>query len=156
MELLDRHHPLVARSGSESSQTSRSGCSTVKIHCLIAILLLVSAANSGRPDDALMKLKGFGIEHLTLATAGPAPRSQILASGQRLKINIDGFNRQRDIEIAKDSRKLLSLAVALKAELDRNQGQKPSSAAISKARAIEKLARDVKRKMQMAPELGSL
>jgi len=93
---------------------------------------------------------------LTLANNGPGTHAQIRASGKRLKINIDGFNRQRDIEIAKDSRKLLSLAIALKAELDRNPGDNPTSAAVSKARAIEKLARDVKRKMQMTPELGPL
>ena len=155
MESLDWHSSLFARSGLKCSHITRFGRSTVKIHCLMAILLLVGAAHSGRPDDTLMNLKCLGPAHWTLASTGPGTNAQILASGRRLKINVDGFNRQRDIEIAKDSRKLLSLAIALKAELDRNPGDDGSSASVRKARAIEKLARDVKRKMRMSPELES-
>jgi len=108
----------------------------------MAILLLMGAAHSGRPDDTLMKSGGFGSALLTLANSACGTNAQMLASGRRFKINIDGFNIRRDIEIAKESRKLFSLAIALNAELDRSRGDNPSSVAGSKARAIEKLARD--------------
>jgi hypothetical protein len=118
------------------------GRASLKIHRLIAILLLVVEAHFGRPDERVMKSGGFGRAHLTLANSDCGTNAQILASGRRFKINIDGFNIRRDIEIAKDSRKLFSLAIALNAELDRSRGNNPSSAAVSKARAIQKLTRD--------------
>jgi hypothetical protein len=108
----------------------------------MAILLLVDAAHSGRPDDTLMKSEVLEVHTLTLANSACGTNAQILASRRRFKINIDGFNIRRDIEIAKESRKLFSLAIALNAELDRSRGDNPSFAAGSKARAIEKLARD--------------
>ena len=152
MESLDRQLSLFARSGLACSHTTRLGRSTVKIHCLIAILLLVGAANSGRPENTLINLNSAGPTHGNLAIAGPRENAQIVVSGRPFKINIDGFNRQRDIDIAKDTRKLLSLAIALKAELDRNPGEDGSPAAVIDVKAIEKLAQDVKNKMKMAPD----
>lgn len=153
MKILDRQLSLFARSGLECSHTTRLGRSTVKIHCLMAILLLVGAANSGRPENTLINLNGAGSAHWSVAFTGPRKSAQIVASGRPFKINIDGFNRQRDIDIAKDSRKLLSLAIALKAELDRNPRKDGSPAAEIDVRAIEKLARDVKNKMQMTADM---
>lgn len=153
MESADRQSSLFARSSLEYSQTKSHGCSILKIHYLIAILLLIGAANSGRSDVTFGNFKGSGPSHWSLANVGPRTNAQVLASGRRLNINIDGFNRQRDIDIAKDSKKLLSLAIALKAELDRNPGEEGSPAAEIDVKAIEKLARDVKDKMQMTPEL---
>ena len=74
----------------------------------------------------------------------------------RSRINVDGFNRQREKDIANDSRKLLSLAIALKAELDNSPDARLSPDAAGNARKIEKLAHDVKRKMQMAPLHGPI
>lgn len=156
MESLDRQSPLVARSGLESSHAARLGRSTVKIHSLMAILLLVGAANSGRSDDTLVNPSSFGAAYWTLANGGSGTNAQIVISGGRFRINIEGFNRQRDIEIAKDSRKLLLLAIALQAELDRNPGSEGSSSVVRKVRAIETLARAVKRKMQMTRLPGPL
>ncbi len=154
MEIFDRQAPLFARSGLKCSQATCFKQSTVKIYSAIAILLLVGAANSGHSDDAMVNIKGVKAAQWTLANACSGTNAQMLVSGRAFRINIDGFNRQRDIDIAKDSRKLLSLAIALKAELDQNPGENGSPAAVSKVEAIEKLARDVKEKMQLTPELS--
>ncbi|MGA8086020.1 MAG: hypothetical protein WCA10_01860 [Terracidiphilus sp.] len=156
MESLDGHSSLSARSGLNCSHITRLRRSTVKIRCLMAILLLVGAANSGRSHETLLNLMAAGPANWTLATSGSVTNAQILASGHTPRINIEGFNRQRDVEIAKDTRRQLSLAIALKIELVRNPDEDGSPAAVSKVRLIEKLARDVKEKMQMSPELGPL
>jgi hypothetical protein len=96
----------------------------------MAILLLVGASNFRRSGNTLMELKGFGIAHWILAKAGPATNAQILAS-RHLKINIDGFNRQRDMEIAKDSRNCFDKPLPSKRNWNRNPSQKASSAAVS-------------------------
>ncbi len=121
----------------------------------MAILLLAGTSSLGRTQGAV-DLTGQGTAHWNLSNAASRINAQIRLSGRRLYVNIDGFNRQRELEIAKDSRKLLSLAIALKAELDRNPGEDCSPAAESKVKAIEKLARDVKEEMQMTPVLGPI
>jgi len=129
MESLERCSPLFARSGLEFFQTMRIRRSTVQVWGTVAILLLAGTANSGRSDDSLMSLKGPGSAQWNVSNAASGMNAQILASGRRLHVNIDGFNSQRELEIAKDSRKLLSLAIALKAGLDRNPGKDCSPAA---------------------------
>lgn len=66
-----------------------------------------------------------------------------------VKINIEAYNRKREKDIADESRKLLSLAIALKSDLDRNSGPKPSANAVDMARQIEKLAHAVKESMKL-------
>jgi len=72
---------------------------------------------------------------------------QIPGSIGGLKINIEAYNRKREKDIADDSRKLLSLAMALKLELEQNTSSSP--AAVSKAKQIEKLAHDMKENMKL-------
>src|SRR3954447_12131619 len=63
-----------------------------------------------------------------------------------LQLNIEAYNKKREKEIADDSRKLLSLAIALKSDLEQDSGP----AAVSKAKQIEKLAHDVKENMKLS------
>jgi Tfp pilus assembly protein PilN len=67
------------------------------------------------------------------------------------RINVDAYNARRRSLVANDSRKLLSLAVALKSELRENSGEPLSPDELQKVKEIEKLARDVKTQMTLSP-----
>jgi hypothetical protein len=69
----------------------------------------------------------------------------------QFRINVDAYNARRRSLLASDSRKLLSLAVALKSELRENPGEELSPDELQKVKEIEKLARDVKTQMTLTP-----
>ena len=66
-----------------------------------------------------------------------------------VKVNVEAYNKKREKDIAEASRKLLSLAISLKADLERNPGSGASPEAMRKAKEIEKLAHDVKETMKL-------
>jgi hypothetical protein len=66
-----------------------------------------------------------------------------------VKINVEAYNRKREKDIADASRKLLSLAISLKSDLEHSSGSGLSSDAIKKAKEIERLAHDVKETMRV-------
>ena len=74
---------------------------------------------------------------------------QIAIGLRDVKLNIEAYNKKREKDIADDSRKLLSLAIALNADLERSSGSALSSDTINKAKQIEKLAHDVKENMRI-------
>ena len=63
--------------------------------------------------------------------------------------NFDVINLQRKNKIAAESAMLLTLAIALKAELDSAPNEKPSANELRKAEGIEKLAHNVKETMEL-------
>ena len=77
------------------------------------------------------------------------------ASGQMgigitpMKVNIEAYNKKREKDIAAASRKLLSLAIALKTAVEHDSDSKMSPDTIKKAKEIEKLAHDVKENMKI-------
>jgi hypothetical protein len=81
----------------------------------------------------------------------PGVDPQSLVEGPGFTINVDAFNSKRRIDIANDSRKLLSLAIAVKSELDKAPGRTLSDETLRKLKQIEKLAHAVKEKMKMDP-----
>lgn len=66
-----------------------------------------------------------------------------------VKVNVEAYNKKREKDIAEASRKLLSLAIDLKSDLEQNSDSGPSPNALSKAKQIEKLAHDVKENMKL-------
>jgi hypothetical protein len=84
-----------------------------------------------------------------LAWSSPAEKGQISFGLGDVKLNIEAYNKKREKDIADDSRKLLSLAIALNADLERSSGSALSSDTINKAKQIEKLAHDVKENMKI-------
>lgn len=66
-----------------------------------------------------------------------------------IKINVEAYNKKREKDIAIASRKLLSLAISLKSDLEHESGNGSSADAVKKAREIEKLAHDVKETMRV-------
>jgi len=71
----------------------------------------------------------------------------MMHEGQFKQRNIDAVNAARKKELDADSAKLLALAIALKAEVDKTSKDTLSLPVIRKASEIEKLARNVKEKM---------
>jgi len=84
-----------------------------------------------------------------LEWSSPSEMGQIAIGLGDVKLNIEAYNKKREKDIADDSRKLLSLAIALNADLERSSGSALSSDAINKAKQIEKLAHDVKENMRI-------
>jgi hypothetical protein len=74
---------------------------------------------------------------------------QIAAGLGNVTLNIEAYNRKREKDIADASRKLLSLAISLKSDLEDTPGSGLSPDAIRKAKEIEKLAHDVKEMMKI-------
>jgi hypothetical protein len=156
MQLLYRKPPHSVGFGRNSPRSFLSQHSPLKLLCLAAALWLICGAISGRSHANPMSLRDFGPADLNRASIGTRLHAQISMGGAKVKFDVDGFNRKREKDIANDSRKLLSLALALKAELDDGPASRPSSDAVNKVGEIEKLARDVKRKMQIAPRPGPI
>jgi hypothetical protein len=63
--------------------------------------------------------------------------------------SFDAANQERKKQLSDDSAKLLTLAMALKAEVDKTNKDMLSLNVIRKADEIEKLARNVKEKMKL-------
>jgi len=84
-----------------------------------------------------------------LAWSNAAADGQMAVSLGDVKINIEAYNKKREKDIADKSSKLLSLAIALKSDLEQDAGSEPSPKVMSKAIQIEKLAHDVKENMKL-------
>jgi hypothetical protein len=79
----------------------------------------------------------------------PGPNGQMKSDDSRTTSqNVDPANAQRKKELSDDSAELLTLAVALKAEVDKTNKDTLSLNVIRKAEEIEKLAHSVKEKMR--------
>ncbi len=72
-----------------------------------------------------------------------------LREGQKRKANFDAANSARLRQMSQDSDRLLTMAMALKAEVDQTHGDALSANALRKAEVIETLARGVKEKMKL-------
>jgi hypothetical protein len=103
-----------------------------------------SACASGSPGPTMENISPDG----ELAWSPGFEGGQVASFGD-VKINIEAYNRKREKDIANASKKLLSLAIALKSDLDHDPDSDPSPSAMSKAREIEKLAHDVKETMKL-------
>lgn len=124
----------------------------VRAVCLAAFASLGLAAFLARSEDTLTIPFESGVPTVNLVHPTAGINAQMMSSPPIVKIKIiEGFNKKRERDIANDSERLLSLAIALKAELDR--GDRPVEAA-AKANEIEKLARTVKQKMSRSPLPG--
>lgn len=132
--------------------------SAVTIICAAVLVAAGLEAGSARPPDPVSNLEpgypaGAQFPELKLAMPADGIEAQILLNRPRGGLNPDAFNSLREKEITNDSRKLLTLALALKAEIDSSSAGDPPADAIAKAKEIEKLAKHVKSRMSMNPVL---
>ena len=89
---------------------------------------------------------GPGVE---LARSGLGEGQNIVTTSNDVKINIEAYNKKREKDIAEASGKLLTLAIALRAELERDPSAQGSPNTVRKANEIQKLAHDVKEMMKI-------
>lgn len=152
MKLFILHHPLNAGFGIFPLFVSPAN--TIRQYCLAGMIVFLGAALlSGRSEGALPAIAPRPVSP-ALAGIVPHLQSQVMVAGRHLAFNVDGFNIQRKRDIARQTRKLLSLAMALKTELEQSPGSSPSPGEMKKVRQIEKLARKVKQTMSMSPVGG--
>jgi hypothetical protein len=154
MELLHCQISVLAKSENRPHQLGPVRYFAVRAVCLAGFASLGLAAYVARSEDTLPFPfdPGFAALNLVHPMAGINP--QMVSSPPIVKVKIiEGFNKKRERDIANDSERLLSLAIALKAELD--NGDRPVEAA-AKANEIEKLARTVKHEMSHSPLPGPM
>ncbi len=156
MQLFYRQPAHSVRVGWNLSRRFLLQHSLLKLLSFGMTLWLVCGAISGRSRANPISPRDFGPANLKLMSVAVELRPQVRVAGAEFKFDTDGFNRKREKDIANDSTKLLSLALALKAEVDSDPDRRHSSDAVNKVGEIEKLARDVKRKMQIAPRPGPI
>lgn len=149
MHLFQRDsHPLLVKNSTPQPIPARNpGRRAV---CLAAMVSLGFAAGLAGAQGVYMS------KAQTLASAGRLSarddgiEAQVLSSTPALSLNPEAFSKVREKAITNDSQELLRLAIALKAEIDQSPGAQPSADAIEKVREIEKLAKDVKKRMAVS------
>ena len=108
---------------------------------LAALALATGWAQQSTPNYAYL---------LQEANRLPDATDQIkMQDGNSKQQGFDAANEARKKQLSDDSAKLLTLAVALKAEVDKTNKDTLSLNVIRKADEIEKLARNVKEKMKV-------
>lgn len=123
------------------------------IVCLAALISLGFAAALTRPitSEEPVFWSDPLLQEIKVADMAGGAGAQIAVSGHTFAINSRAFNSMREKEIAKDTAKLLKLAIALKTEVDSSSSSDASADALAKANEIEKLAKHVKTKMAINP-----
>jgi hypothetical protein len=98
------------------------------------------------PNPILVPARDELVPAEEIAGAGSGLGAQIpVVDDVPVKINIEAFNKKRERDIAEDSRKLVSLAIELKSEVNSESELTPET--VHKVKEIEKLAHKVKETM---------
>jgi hypothetical protein len=113
---------------------------------LAAIALLTGAAPGQQPSGGDMGKPYLLPEANRLPDANDQMKLRDKEAKQQ---NFDAANAERKKQLSDDSIKLLTLAMALKAEVDKTNKDMLSLNVIRKADEIEKLAHNVKEKMKL-------
>jgi hypothetical protein len=114
--------------------------------CILWLSIRAYSVNANSTLEPALENLSPGVE---LAWSDGATNGQVGVGLGGVKINIEAYNKKREKDIADASRKLLSLAIALKSDLDHDSSSEPSPNAMSKAKQIEKLAHDLKETMKL-------
>ena len=122
----------------------------VTISCAFLCMLWLGVRVYSAVAHAMLRPVGEDLGHrVEVAWSGLAEGQNIVASGNGVKINIEAYNKKREKDIADASGKLLTLAIALRAELERDPSAQGSPNTVRKANEIQKLAHDVKEMMKI-------
>lgn len=108
----------------------------VRVYAAVTHAMLTPVGEDPRP----------GVE---LAWSDPQMGGQIVRGDGDVRINVEAYNKKREKDIADASGKLLTLAIALRAELERDPSAEGSPNMVRKANEIQKLAHDVKEMMKI-------
>lgn len=152
MQLFPRQVPFLCKPEKHNSRQLPVLGSPGLFVCLIALSAIGFAAAVARPLPSEEPVfSSDGMQEFRIPDLAGGSGGQAAMSGHTFAINSNAFNLMREKEIAKDTAKLLQLAIALKTELGSDSGSEPSAAALAKASEIEKLAKHVKSKMTISP-----
>lgn len=110
------------------------------------LMLMVVAARGQNPGPDVDK----SIHDPTLTTPPDANAQMLMREQQSKQQNYEAANAERRKHIVEESDQLLTLAMALKAEVDKTGKDTLSLNVIRKADEIEKLAHNVKERMKVA------
>jgi hypothetical protein len=120
---------------------------------LVCFAALSFLAGSAHPGQGLGQVPAINPDRpYLLPEANRLPNVNDQMRMRELKVakqNFDAINLRRKKQIAEDSENLVTLAMALKAEVDHTTNSELSANALRKADGIEKLAHNVKEKMQL-------
>ncbi|HEY1575511.1 MAG TPA: hypothetical protein VGF82_00360 [Terracidiphilus sp.] len=125
---------------------------------LIARLLITTLALGGAGSLGMAMLSGSSkavyvhardevVFPEEIFSTGALLEGQIVVENPPMMVNVEAYNRKRKKDIAADSKKLLSLAIELRSEVNDDAGSMVSPDAAKKVKEIEKLARRVKESM---------
>lgn len=119
---------------------------------MAGLVLVTGAAGPAQNSAAVDPNKPYLIPE---ANRLPDKNDQMQMSEEKTKVqNFEAANAERKKQIAEDSTKLLTLAMSLKAEVDKTDKDTLSLNVIRKADEIEKLAHIVKEKMKLTVGAG--
>lgn len=145
-----RFDPLQSPSGYTQIHRLRPSRRFVRVGILAllgAAVLLASAAQGGQEPATAGPEKPY-----IIPSANPMPdkNAQMQMHEQQAKQqNFEAANTERKRQLSDDSARLLTLAMSLKAEVDKTNKDTLSLSVIRKADEIEKLAHNVKEKMKL-------
>lgn len=115
---------------------------------LAAFALVTGAVLPGQQTPTVDK--PYQVPEANRSPDAPATNDQMkMGDNQDRQHSLDAANAERKKQLSDDSAKLLTLAVALKAEVDKTNKDMLSLNVIRKADEIEKLAHTVKEKMKL-------
>lgn len=122
----------------------------VTMSCVFLCMLWLGVRLYSAVAHAMLRPVGEDLAPgIELAQSGLTEGQNTVTGIGGMRINIEAYNKKREKDIADASGKLLSLAIALRAELERDPSSKASPNTVRKAHEIEKLAHDVKEMMKI-------
>jgi hypothetical protein len=119
--------------------------------CLAALTILAGSARPGQVPGQQEPGPNLDKPYLVPdANRLPNVNDQMRMREKKIaKQNFDAINLLRKKQISEDSNNLVTLAMALKAEVERTKSRELSPSALRKADGIERLAHNVKEMMQL-------
>ena len=114
--------------------------------CAAAVVALIGAGAPQTPSG------GDPYRPLVQPIANPTPDKNdqmLMRERAKKKQDFEAANAERKKQLENDTKKLLELAISLKTEVDKTNKDTLSISVIRKAEAIEKLAHDVRKKMNL-------
>jgi len=112
--------------------------------CIVLYAALASGGGTAQSAKGATSVAGANVDR-----SSPTSDDQTKMKDQQAKQqSVDEGDQERKKQLSDDTAKLLTLAMALKAEVDKTNKDTLSLNVIRKADEIEKLARNVKEKMK--------
>jgi hypothetical protein len=117
----------------------------ISVSAGIAVIAIAAVGSEGAPQGAQYPKYPPAIVRVP-----DVNKQNDINEQQQKRLDFEAANAARKKQINAESAKLLKLATELKAEVDKTDKETLSVGVIRKADEIEKLARNVKEKMQLA------